>query len=317
MERPPDEVAGAGVQREGRPGAALDAPQVPLREAAERREVDEAVENRRRAHDPAGRVEAPAEVPCARVDRGEPAVPRSDEHHVPPHRGGRVHIRPRLARPEQMAGGRSVRVDGPIRVAEVHAPVCNCRSGVEVLPPAEARERLRAPSLLARPRIEGVHAAAVRAHVDGSVGVRRRSHDLVVGLVAPDQAVPLPAHVERVDPVVPRPEVEDAAHQQRRRLDRARPEPPFGAARLGVERDHHPGARTVLLTRPAVHQRDVERPARDRRRAGNAIRKGALPADLPHPRVDGVQHAAPVRDEDAPIRDYSGRLERPFCLERP
>jgi hypothetical protein len=263
---PPDRVAGASVERE-RPSWATGHPsQMPLREPAIGREVDEAVEDSRRAHDPTGRMEAPAEVAGARVDCREVPVPGPDVHHVPPDRGRRVDVGPRLTGPEQVPGRRPERVDGPVCVADEDASVGNGGGGVEVLTPAEPGERLRVPALTPGARAEGKDAAAVRPDVDGPVRVGRRADDLVVDLVAPDQAMPLPAHVERIDPAVPCSEVENASDEQRRRLDRAGPEAPFDAAGLRVERDDAPaGARRVLHAGPVVHQREVDRSARDRR----------------------------------------------------
>jgi hypothetical protein len=315
---PPDGVAGTSVEREGRPRAAHHPPQVPLKEPAVGREVDKTVHDARRARDPPGCVEAPAEVAGARIDRREVPVPRSDEHHVPPDRGCRVDVGPRLASPEQMPGGRPVCVDGSVRVADEDASVGNRRGSVEILPPAKARKRLRVPALSPGARTERVDTAAVRAHVDGPVRVRRGTNDLVVGLVAPEHAMSLLAHVERIDPAIPRAEVEDVADEQRCGLDRAGPEAPFGVARLGVERHDHPARSwSVLLARPAMHQREIDGPVRHRGGAGYAIWEVPAPDDSPQPRVDGEHRSAAIGEEDAAVGDDRRSLEGALRLDGP
>ncbi len=315
----PDEIAGASVERKRRPRAALHSPLVALGEPAERREVDEAVQDRRRPHDPARRAEAPAEVTRSRVEGREVPVPGPDEHHVPPDGRGRVDVGPGLASPEQVPGGRPVGIHRPIGVAEEDASVGNRGGGVEVLPTAEARERLRTPARSSCSRADRVDAAPVRAHVDGPVRVRRCADDLVVRLVAPEHAIPLLAHIERIDLAIPRAEVEDAADKQRRGLDRTCLEAPFRAAGPGVERHDHPAPRGggVLRARPAVHQGDVESPARDRGRAGDAVRELPPPDDLSEPGVDGDQDAAASGKEYAVVRDHGRGLERAPRPERP
>jgi len=227
---------------------------MPLRELAVGREVDKAVEHARRTHDPAGCVVAPTEGAGARIDRREVPVPAADEHHVSPDSRRRVDVRPGLAGPEQMPGGRPVCVDGPVRVAEEDPAVGDRRRRVEVLPAAETRERLRTPALSTGARVERVDTAPVRTYVDRPVRIRRRGDDLVVDLVTPEHAMTLLAHVERVNPAIPRAEVEDVADEQRRGLNRAGREAPFCAARLGIERhDHSARARSILLARPTVH----------------------------------------------------------------
>lgn len=212
----PDGIAGAGIERERGPGAVLHAPLMALREPAERREVDEPVQDRRRPHDPSGSVEAPAEVTRSRVDGREVPVPGPDEHHVPPDRRRRVDVRPRPTGPEQMSGRRPVCVDGSVRIAEEDAAVSDRGRGVEVLSPAESRERFRTPALSPGACIERVDTSSEGAYIDHSIRVGGRSGDLLVGPVAPDEPVPLSADVERVHPAIPRAEVEDAADQQRR-----------------------------------------------------------------------------------------------------
>lgn len=109
------------------------------------------------------------------------------------------------------------------------------------------------------------------------------------------------------------------ADEQRRGLDRARPEPPFGAAGPRVEGHDHPSprGRGVFRARSAVHQGDVERPARNRGGAGDAIRELPLPDDLPEPRVDGHHDAPAAGEENAAVRDHRRRLESASRLERP
>src|SRR5207245_1892830 len=89
----PDDPPGAGVEGERLARAALDAPEMGLREPAERREVDEPRHHSGRAHDAAGSGEPPADVARPRVESGEVAVPGPDEDLLLPDRGGGVDVR--------------------------------------------------------------------------------------------------------------------------------------------------------------------------------------------------------------------------------
>src|SRR4029078_11686996 len=131
-------------------------------------------------------------------------------------------------------------------------------------------------------------------------------------------ALALLADPVRVQVVIPRPEVEGLADQERRRLHRAGPHAPVLLAVPRVERDHEPArARLVLAARELVHVRLVDDAVRDRRRRGRAVLEVLRPDDLPGARVERVEAALLLRDVDLAVRDRGRELDVRVRLQLP
>src|SRR5207247_1839568 len=131
--------------------------------------------------------------------------------------------RPGVPCPEEMPRARAERVQGAVRVPDVHAPVGERRRRVEVLAAVEeAGVRSGAPANASGPSVERVHLTAVRPDVHRAARICGGAVHLGAQIDTPAQAwVRALPHVERVKMVIPRAEVENAVDQQGRRLDGA------------------------------------------------------------------------------------------------
>src|SRR4051812_27793319 len=162
----PDQLPRPRVERESAARAVLD---VPLRmrgpQADRRREVDEPRHDRRSPVNGTRHVLLPYDVARGCVERGEPPVVRADVHATLPDRGGCVDVAPDGPGPKQMAASGAECVHGAVRVRGVDATVRRCRRRIELLPPAEARERASAPPEGAAPGVDGEQMAPVAPEV--------------------------------------------------------------------------------------------------------------------------------------------------------
>ena len=209
----PDELPGEGVQGVGAAVAAPGRPGGVAATAGAGGEVDETVDDARRAVDRGRGLEAPQPVPGRRVERHELTVVRADVDPLPPDRGRRVDVVAGALGPQQPAARGTEGVERAVRVPDEHAAVRDRRRGVEELAAPEAGERLSAPAKASRAGVQRVDAAAVRSEVDLSVRERRRAVDLGVGGERPAGLAGV--DVDRVELVVPRSDVERLAHDER------------------------------------------------------------------------------------------------------
>ncbi len=149
-------------------------------------------------------------------------------------------------RPEQRPGAGAEGVLDAVGAADEDAAVGDRRVRIE--PAAAADQRALGPGLpdqLAGARVERVHVAVVGAEEDL---VRRiGGAPLISPPAVNDQRSAAGAGVERVELVVARPDVEDAANDDRRRLGRPELEAPELPAGLRRERDDEARRRVVRL----------------------------------------------------------------------
>lgn len=264
---PPDRVAVPRVEGPRAAGADFHAPEPANAAAAARREVDEPGEHRRGARDRGRRAEAPPNLARASVECDEVAVPGTHEDGVSPDRRGGVDVRPHLPRPQEVSAPGAEGVDRPVGVSDEDPPVRDRGRGVEVLAPAEVGERPCAPAHPPGERVNRVNASAARRDKHDVLRVCGRGHDLVVGSERPAQAgLALAPQGIGVEAVVPRPEVEPLADDDRGRLDRPRLDSPELAAVPRVPGDHEPArAACVLPARERVHEGLVDDPVANRR----------------------------------------------------
>src|SRR5262245_27436351 len=117
----PDEVAAARGKRES---------PVP-----ERREVDDAADDRGGARDWRSGGEAPTQPAGAGVERVEVVVVGADQHEPPPHGGRGVDVAAGAELPEDGAGPRRERVDVAVERADEDASARDRGRGVEVAEP--------------------------------------------------------------------------------------------------------------------------------------------------------------------------------------
>ena len=262
------------------------------------------------------RLEAPDPVAGSRVERHEHAVIGADVDAAPPDRGRRVDVVAGALGPQQPSARGAEGVERAVRVPDEHTAVRNRGRGVEELAAPEAGERLRAPAQASSPCVHRVHAAAVGTEVDLPVGERRRAVDLGVGGERPPGLAGV--DVDRVELVVPRPDVERLADDERGRLEHAGPVPPDDLPRAGRHGDDHPGlAPREAVARQRLHPRVVDDAVRDSRRGRGAVVEPPLPDDLPRPVVEGVETPALLRDVEAAVGDRGRELEHVAGPERP
>src|SRR5439155_19287338 len=108
-----------GVRPNLLPGQGVE----PVRAPLERGEVDDAVDDGRRAGDRAVRGELPEDRSRRRVEGVERVVVRADEDAAVPDRRGAVHEAAGLVRPAQLSALLAVRVDVTVGRAEIDARV--------------------------------------------------------------------------------------------------------------------------------------------------------------------------------------------------
>ena len=262
------------------------------------------------------RLEAPQPVSGRRVEGHELAVVGADVDALAPDRGGGIDVVPGPLRPQQPPARGAEGVERAVRVSDENPAVSDRRRRIEELAAAEAGERLGAPDLPAGPRVERVEAAAVGAEVDLPVGERRRAVDLVVGGERP---AGLPGvDVDRVEPVIPRPDVEGLADDERRGLEHARPVAPDDLPGPGRHRHDLSGLVSgVPVAGQRLHPRVVDDAVGDGGRGGRAVVELPLPDHLAGAVVKGVEAPALLRDVQAAVRDRRWELEHMTCLERP
>ena len=161
------------------------------------------------------------------------------------------------------------------------------------------------PALSSCLGVDAVDAAAARRDDDDATGLSGSSHDLVVGGERPLEERPaLAADPVRVQVVVPGPEVEGLADQQRRRLDRSRTHAPYSLPFRAFQATTNPAApRLVLSARELVHVPLVDDAVRDRGRGRRTVLEVLRPDDLPCARVQHEEAALLLRDIDLPVRD--------------
>src|SRR5207247_8010038 len=136
-------------------------------------EVDDPVDQARRAGDLAVRAEAPADIAGRGVERVEDAVERADQDKIPPDGRRGVDIAAGRVRPAQLSGARAVGVDLPVRRADEDSTVGDRGRGVEPARMPEAWLGRGTPDLPTGPSVERVDVTVVRADIDLSVRVRR------------------------------------------------------------------------------------------------------------------------------------------------
>ena len=208
---------------------------------AQRREVDDVADHRRRAGDLPVRVEAPALGAGRRVERVEAPAVRAREHGGVPHCRRCVHVSARRVRPDA-AFRSSRRTSRPCRRSS------RCTRGRRRAPASSRSARARRGGAAPRratgacpPRVEAVQVPVVRADVqlpagrcdralDRAADVRRQSTRAVVGVERPHVAVPVA-------------DVEPAVDQERRALRRADRRAASGSSR-GRRRTRRPSRRS-------------------------------------------------------------------------
>ena len=312
----PNELPGERVQGVGATVAAPGRPGGVPATAGAGGEVDETVDDARRAVDRGRSLKAPQPVPCRRVERHELTVVRADVDPLPPDRSPRVDVVAGALGPQQPSARGAEGVERAVRVPDEHAAVRDRRRRVEELAAPEACECLRAPAQPPGAGVQRVDAAAVGAEVDLPVRERRRAVDLGVGGEGPAGLAGV--DVDRVELVIPRADVEGLADDEGRRLEDAGPVAPDDLPGACRHRHHLSG----LVPREPVagqrlHPRVVDDAVGDRRRGGGAVVEPPLPDDLAGAVVDGEEPPALLREIKAAVRDRGRELEHVARLERP
>ena len=261
-------------------------------------------------------LEAPDPVSGARVERHEDPVVGSDEDAPPPDGGRGVDVVAGALSPQQPSAGGAEGVQSAVGVPDEDPAVRDRRRGVEELAAPEACECLRAPAQPSSAGVQRVEAAAIGAEVDLSVRERRRAVDL--GVRGKGPAGLAGVDVDRVEPVIPRSDVEGLADDEGRRLEDAGPIAPDDLPGPGRHRDDLPG----LVPREAVagqrlHPGVVDDAVGDRRRGGRAVVEAPLPDDLARSVVERIEAPALLREIQPAVRNRGRELEHVARLERP
>ncbi len=284
--------------------------------ARARGEIDEPVDDARRAVDRGRALEAPDPVSGSRVERHEEPVVGSDEDAPPPDRGRGVDVIAGALSPQQPSAGGAEGIQGAVGVPDEDPAVRDRRRGVEELAAPEACECLRAPAQPSSAGVQRIEAAAVGAEVDLSVRERRRAIDLGVrgerpaGLAGVD--------VDRVELAIPRSDVEGLSDDEGRRLEDAGPVAPDDLPGPSRHRHDLPGLIPwVAVAGQRLHPRVVDDAVGDSRRRSRAVAELPLPDHLAGAVVDGEEPPALLREVEAAVRDRGRKLEHVARLERP
>ena len=312
----PDELPGERVQGVGATVAAPGRPGGVAAAAGAGGEIDETVDDARRAVDRGGGLEAPKPVPGRRVERHELTVVRADVDPLPPDRSRRVDVVAGALGPQQPSARSAEGVQGAVGIPDEHAAVRDGRRRVEELAAPEACQCLRAPAQPPSAGVDRVDAAAVRAEVDLSVREGRRAVDL--GIRGERPAGLAGVDVDRVELVIPRADVKRLPDHQRRGLEHSRPVAPDDLSGASRHRHHQSG----LVPREPVagqrlHPRVVDDAVGDRRRGGGAVVEPPLPDHLAGAVVDGEEPPALLGEVQAAVSDRGRKLEHVARLERP